>query len=224
MRLPSQYIVREDALRAMYNGAVTYLPWHLSGLVFVLVGLVLGCTMSPVGGNSEIHQFARFASNLFNTLFLTLGILTLLVLAYLRRSKAEFLRLASVMLTETAIVQIIQKTSFYVFGVLARPSGKDGGFPSGHAAASCALAFLLTERLPKGAPLWYACAALITWSRVEAGAHYPYQIVCGAVLGIGVAAVFARRTPLASPEEKRDAIPVSIPLPTAESASSVEEA
>jgi membrane-associated phospholipid phosphatase len=215
----------------MYNGAVTYLPWHLSGLVFVLVGLILGCTMPPVGGNSEIHQFARFASNLFNTLFLTLGILTLLVLAYLRRSKAEFLRLTSVMLTETAIVQIIQKTSFYAFGVWARPSGKDGGFPSGHAAASCALAFLLTERLPKGAPLWYACAALITWSRVEAGAHYPYQIVCGAILGLGVAGVFARRTPLPSPEmkteEEKEAVPVPAPPSATESAPtvpSVEEA
>jgi membrane-associated phospholipid phosphatase len=197
---------------------VTYLPWHLGGLVFVLTALILGSAMPPVGGDAAIHQFARFASNLLNTLFLTCGILTLLVLAYLRRSKAEFLRLASVMLTETAIVQIIQKTSFYVFGYWPRPSGKDGGFPSGHAAASCALAFLLTERLPKGAPLWYAIAALITWSRVEAGAHYPYQIVCGAILGLGVAAVFARRTPVPVPApveaagtERIDAAPSAPP-------------
>jgi membrane-associated phospholipid phosphatase len=109
------------------------------------------------------------------------------------------MRLLTVMLTITVVVQLIQKVTFYGFHILPRPSGTDGGFPSGHAAASCALALLLTERLPKGAPIWYALAGLITWSRVETGAHYPYQIVSGAILGIVLSFVFLRRIPLSSP-------------------------
>jgi len=66
---------------------------------------------------------------------------------------------------------------------LPRPDGDPTGFPSGHTTFSFAIAWLLTQTNPKLAPLWYAVAVAIGWSRVEGDAHFPYQVLCGAVLG-----------------------------------------
>ena len=166
---------------------------HFIGAALVLAALLFACFLPRTNGHTTLRNVADFASGNGNTFYLSLGIITLLFVAYAARSMADFKRVALVMLVETVIVQAFQKIGFYVFGFWPRPSGHDGGFPSGHAAAACALAYLLTERLPRLAPVWYAVAALISWSRVEAGAHYPYQVVSGAILGVAVAVVFHRR-------------------------------
>jgi undecaprenyl-diphosphatase len=60
-------------------------------------------------------------------------------------------------------------------------------FPSGHAATSFACATLLAWLTPlPGVPL-FALAALIAFSRVYDGVHYPLDVVGGAVLGLLVA-------------------------------------
>ena len=66
---------------------------------------------------------------------------------------------------------------------MPRPDGDPSGFPSGHTTFAFALAWLLMQTYPRGAPLWFAVAALIGWSRVEGHAHFPYQVLCGAGLG-----------------------------------------
>lgn len=57
------------------------------------------------------------------------------------------------------------------------------GFPSGHATFAFAIAWLVSERFPKLAPLWFGMATAIGWSRVEVHAHYPYQVFAGAIIG-----------------------------------------
>lgn len=169
----------------------SHLP-HLLGVIVVLASILFAFVI----GNTETavsNRIADAASNPVNTTFLSLGILGLLALAYADRSRACALRVTVVMLTETALVHLIKFTTGHLLHVWPRPSGGEGGFPSGHAAAACSLAYLLTERMPRLVPLWYGLAALISWSRVEAGAHYPYQIVGGAILGLTVALVFSRR-------------------------------
>lgn len=69
---------------------------------------------------------------------------------------------------------------------LARPDGEPTGFPSGHTTFAFALAWLLTRAYPRGAPLWWAIAVSIGWSRVEGHAHFPYQVLCGAFLGTAI--------------------------------------
>jgi membrane-associated phospholipid phosphatase len=59
-------------------------------------------------------------------------------------------------------------------------------FPSGHTAQIFFLATLLSRRLPLGLPAalaLYAVAALVGFTRIYVGAHYPRDVIGGAVLG-----------------------------------------
>ena len=56
-------------------------------------------------------------------------------------------------------------------------------FPSGHAASAFAFASGVAHELPAaGVPL-QAAAALVAYSRVHTGVHYPVDVIAGAVLG-----------------------------------------
>lgn len=65
----------------------------------------------------------------------------------------------------------------------------DLSFPSGHAATSFAGATLLAWYAPRLTVPLYALAALVAWSRVYVGVHYPLDIVGGAILGAAVAII-----------------------------------
>jgi len=60
-------------------------------------------------------------------------------------------------------------------------------FPSGHAAMSFACAATLAWLTPLSPVALYALAALIAFSRVYVGVHYPLDVIGGAALGLGVA-------------------------------------
>lgn len=63
----------------------------------------------------------------------------------------------------------------------------DLSFPSGHAATSFAGATLLALLAPRFAVPLLALAALIAWSRVYVGVHFPLDVLAGAALGVAVA-------------------------------------
>ena len=65
--------------------------------------------------------------------------------------------------------------------VVERP--KTNSYPSGHGADSALYAVLLSTVLPEHASDWRKQAALVRWSRVIGGAHYPSDTVAGAILG-----------------------------------------
>ena len=61
-------------------------------------------------------------------------------------------------------------------------------FPSGHAATSFACAATLARYVPRRAAVaLYVLAASIAWSRVYVGAHYPFDVLVGAVIGVLIA-------------------------------------
>jgi undecaprenyl-diphosphatase len=74
----------------------------------------------------------------------------------------------------------------------------DLSLPSGHAATSFAGATILALAHRRAAVPFFALAALVAWSRVYVGVHYPLDVVAGAFLGVGVAllsTVIWRRAP-----------------------------
>ena len=67
---------------------------------------------------------------------------------------------------------------------------KHYSFPSGHAASAFAGAWLLSREQPRGRWLYYAVAAVVAFSRVYKGVHYPGDVIAGALTGMGLAQLF----------------------------------
>jgi undecaprenyl-diphosphatase len=72
-----------------------------------------------------------------------------------------------------------------------RTSGRYG-FPSGHALHAASFAVLLSVWEPLLAPWLALFAAGVAASRVLLGVHYPSDVLAGAALGVGSAAVAAQ--------------------------------
>jgi undecaprenyl-diphosphatase len=60
-------------------------------------------------------------------------------------------------------------------------------FPSGHATVAFACATVLALAVPRLRVPLFVLAALIAFSRVYVGVHYPFDVLAGAVLGVGLA-------------------------------------
>jgi undecaprenyl-diphosphatase len=59
--------------------------------------------------------------------------------------------------------------------------------PSGHAIGAFALATSLSLFFPKWKKVWYFFGSVCAFSRILLGHHYVSDVVCGALLGMGVA-------------------------------------
>jgi membrane-associated phospholipid phosphatase len=65
-------------------------------------------------------------------------------------------------------------------------------FPSGHAATSFACALVLARFAPRLTIPLFILAALIAFSRVYVGVHYPFDVLAGTALGLAVATALPR--------------------------------
>lgn len=65
-------------------------------------------------------------------------------------------------------------------------------FPSGHASRAFALATVLSAKFPKEATFFFALAVLIGFSRIYVGAHYPLDVIAGAILGVFISFLFVK--------------------------------
>jgi len=78
--------------------------------------------------------------------------------------------------------------------------GNNASYPSGHAARSMIigiiLGYALSERFPRGAYLLFLYPVMISISRIYVLQHFPMDVIGGAVIGIMLAGVMAKRTKL----------------------------
>ncbi|HEX3686684.1 MAG TPA: phosphatase PAP2 family protein [Gaiellaceae bacterium] len=67
-----------------------------------------------------------------------------------------------------------------------------GSFPSGHSATAFACATVIAWAAPRLAVPAFVLAALVAWSRVYVGVHWPLDVLGGAALGVLVATALLR--------------------------------
>jgi undecaprenyl-diphosphatase len=68
-------------------------------------------------------------------------------------------------------------------------------FPSGHATTAFATAVVLAAWYPRQAVVFVGLAALVGLSRILLGAHFPSDVLAGALLGSGVALAVQQQVP-----------------------------
>jgi membrane-associated phospholipid phosphatase len=89
-------------------------------------------------------------------------------------------------------------------------------FPSGHTAAAFAFATGAGRELPAARAPLFALAALVGYSRIHTGVHYPSDVLAGALCGIALGEATSRRLRSAArPRRERSAAPQppSVPAP-----------
>ena len=69
------------------------------------------------------------------------------------------------------------------------PMPESTSFPSGHAASAFAFAYVVGRHVPPLAVPIRLLAGGVAYSRVHTGVHYPGDVVIGAILGAGIAAM-----------------------------------
>jgi undecaprenyl-diphosphatase len=103
---------------------------------------------------------------------------------------------AQLLLIEQGLKHLVaRQRPFAAMGLELRDGLLDAGsysFPSGHSMASFLAAWIVTVRFPRWRIPLLALAVLIGLSRVHLGAHYPGDVLAGAVLGILFGTTIAR--------------------------------
>ena len=64
------------------------------------------------------------------------------------------------------------------------PTPHTGSFPSGHSATAFACATVIAWASPRLAVPAFVLAALVAWSRVYVGVHWPLDVIGGSALGV----------------------------------------
>ena len=67
------------------------------------------------------------------------------------------------------------------------PMPRTFSFPSGHAASTFGAAVAVSRMWPQTTIVWWGLAALVGYSHIYLGHHYPLDVVGGAIFGIAAA-------------------------------------
>jgi undecaprenyl-diphosphatase len=120
-----------------------------------------------------------------------------IVLALLWRRPQIFVRVALAAalgeILSALLKGVFGRSRPHVDGLVTLPATHS--FPSGHSTTSFACATVLASYAPRAAVPFFVLAALIAWSRVYVGVHYPLDVLAGAALGVAIGLFVVRALP-----------------------------
>ncbi len=97
---------------------------------------------------------------------------------------------ASWLLVERMLKYAVARPRPHVLdGALIVGSASGFSFPSSHAAVSWAMAVVMTRYEPRLRCVWYLLAAVISFTRIYLGVHYPLDVIAGAAIGWGIGSI-----------------------------------
>jgi membrane-associated phospholipid phosphatase len=155
-------------------------------LLSIAAALHLGANPDRTG-KSFFEVLGHHLGHEINTIWVAIGGV-LLVLPLGARTKWDRI-VWPLRLAEAVVLNFVLTDAFFRrVTPWPRPNDPDHpGFPSGHSQFAFIMAWLVWSKYPRLGPVWFACAAIIGWSRVVVNAHFPYQVICGAIIGCFVA-------------------------------------
>ncbi|MDF2636491.1 MAG: superfamily protein [Pelosinus sp.] len=157
----------------------------LAMALFIGVMTILLVLNVQKSNDSALLSVGTFLGGIGNDLFLIISNLIIIVWAWRKRLKSVIkltLFLDFLVWISVQGIKLLKIEPWYL-----RPNGGTGGFPSGHATHAFGMAFLLSLFFPRFSWLWYVCAVIISWSRVETAWHNGFQVAAGVILGVGLA-------------------------------------
>lgn len=141
--------------------------------------VVIALVNSSVAHVPSLSPQGHFVTNRLYNGFVIAGLVSILVVAqFWKRSVLAW------WVWDLCITSLVTVQGAKAIFRLPRPSGNYGGFPSGHTTFVFGVAWLMSNVYPRASVVWFALACAVGWSRVEIGAHFPYQVAAGAVVGL----------------------------------------
>lgn len=122
-------------------------------------------------------------------------IILAVILLFFKKTRRAGLAMAfaliiGLLITNVTIKPLIARIRPYVADpsiALIIPPESEFSFPSGHTSTSfeCAFALFAYHKKAGAAAIMFAC--IIGFSRLYLMVHYPTDVICGAILGVGIA-------------------------------------
>lgn len=149
--------------------------------------------------NTAGFDVGQFVSRQFNFIYVVGSVAFLIFWPWFASPLDAWERIiwvVAALLGEVAFVQGIKHLCY-----IPRPHAKTSfawgrrphsGMPSGHTVPAFLLATFVAASHPVWGAIWYGGATLIAWARWRTQAHYAYQVVVSALLGIVLALIVMR--------------------------------